>query len=67
LTIKVDKRSTREFDLHFDISGTDISHFVYEIPAELEVEFLPPEIIIENDFLSFQSSCELIDNKLNYH
>lgn len=67
LTIKVDKRSTREFDLHFDIPGTDISHFVYEIPAELEVEFLPPEIILENDFLSFQSSCELIDNKLNYH
>lgn len=67
LNLKVENRKTRESDLHFEIPGTDVSHFVYEIPAELEVEFLPPEVTIEDDFLYFRSNCELTDNKLSYY
>lgn len=67
ISIKIKSQDNRESELNFDKSGMDVSHFIYEIPEEVQVEFLPPEVIIENDFLLFQSNCELIDNKLNYY
>lgn len=67
LSINVKSNNERKSDLHFKNAYTDISHFIYEIPKEAKVEFLPPKITIENDFLLFRSNCELIDNKLNYY
>jgi hypothetical protein len=66
VTLKINNTETRAFDLNFKIPGTDTGHFVYEIPEGFEVEFFPSEILIENDYLSFRSNCELSGNKLSY-
>lgn len=65
--LRINNTETRAFDLNFKIPGTDTGHFVYEIPEGFEVEFFPSEVSIENDYLSFRSSCELSGKKLSYY
>lgn len=67
LTLKVQDKGTREVDLQFGTTRTDVSRFVYELPPGFEIEFVPSETQIENDFLSYHTYCDVAENKLTFH
>jgi hypothetical protein len=59
-------KKERDFPLLFDYKFSITDEIKIEILNQFEIEFLPPNIFLDENFGSFESSYEMVDNKI-YH
>ncbi|MFQ6031921.1 MAG: DUF3857 domain-containing transglutaminase family protein [Candidatus Zixiibacteriota bacterium] len=59
-------KKQRDFPVLFDYKFSSIDEVSIEIPHQFEIEFLPPNTFLDEDFGIFESSYEIKDNKI-YH
>ncbi|GAO29535.1 DUF3857 domain-containing protein [Geofilum rubicundum] len=64
LKIKLPPSEERAFDVQFPYPLTEISRVHLNIPENFEVEHFPEAKKIENNYFSYQYSCEVKDNRL---
>ncbi|KPL03521.1 MAG: hypothetical protein AMJ73_06700 [candidate division Zixibacteria bacterium SM1_73] len=59
-------KKERDFPVLFDYKFSNTDEATIEIPEQFEIEFLPPNISLDETFGSFESSYEIVDDKI-YH
>ncbi|MCK4386057.1 MAG: DUF3857 and transglutaminase domain-containing protein [candidate division Zixibacteria bacterium] len=59
-------KKDRNFPVLFDYEFSTIDEVSIQIPNEFEIEFLPSNTLLEENFGLFESSYEIIDNRI-YH
>ena len=59
-------KKERSFPVLFDYKFSSIDEVKIDIPNQFEIEFLPPNVLLDENFGLFESSYEIIDNKI-YH
>ena len=59
-------KKERNFPVLFDYNFNTIDEVKIDIPNQFEIEFLPPNVLLDEDFGFFESSYEIVDNKI-YH
>ena len=59
-------KKERDFPVLFDYKFSNTDEASIEIPEQFEIEFLPPNISLDESFGSFESSYEIVDDKI-YH
>ena len=59
-------KKQRDFPVLFDYEFSNTDEVSMHIPNQFEIEFVPPDILLDENFGFFESSYEIVDNKI-YH
>ena len=59
-------KKERSFSVLFDYKFSSIDEVKIDIPNQFEIEFLPPNILLDENFGLFESNYEIVENRI-YH